>query len=205
MTGNLAVAYNRLGEVEHRMGLTRDALEAFQTAAALARRLLAIDSSSTWARTLEAEALSRQGELHLASGDWKGAAAKYEESARLDESLAKADPHDVQARRNAADSRYHLCQAQAQLNLNAEALASCKAAIDHWTALLAAKPGLKAVHADLAYGYEKAGEVRQKLAHHDEACSLFAESLKHWRQEGQTNPVAVERVEQRAKSCAARQ
>ncbi len=107
---DLAVAFDRIGEIEQQQGRTTDALEHIRESLQISERLSAKDPADLKSLSGMATAHCRIGEIALAAGDPLTARREFEQYHELATRLAGADASGAAAQREVAVSNYKLAE-----------------------------------------------------------------------------------------------
>ncbi len=110
LQGELATAYDRVGDVSLRSGDPQEAEQSHTRAYQIRRRLAARDPADAGVRLAVALSLRELGDGRYLAGDAAGAVARYREAARAVEALGAERPDDLAVERERAELQGRLCE-----------------------------------------------------------------------------------------------
>jgi tetratricopeptide (TPR) repeat protein len=174
---DLAVSYERLGDVHLRLGATDKALEMHQKDLDLSVALAQADPNNVQAKRDLAVSYNKLGDVQLRLGATDEALEMYQKGLDVRVPLAKADSNNAQAQRDLSVSYNKLGDVQLQLGATDKALEMYQKGLEVIVALAQADPNNAQAQSDLAYSYRKLGEAYQKAREVAQARTHFERAL----------------------------
>ena len=178
--GDLAAAYERIGDVQRRQGDGKAALASFQEGLKIDQKITAADPSNAAEQRRLAIFLELIGNVQLEfQGDSKAALASYQESLRICQKLADADPSKAVAQRDLIFSYRRIGQLQLEVQRDTKAaLVSYQKGLKICQKLVDADPSNATVQLDLSDMHGRVAAVQVQQGDTKAALASFQEALK---------------------------
>jgi eukaryotic-like serine/threonine-protein kinase len=164
----LAISHVKAGDSQTREGRTSVALIQYRNSLSILEELATGSANATLQRTI-AGIQDRVGLALLQEGEATGALQPFREALRASEALAVADPGNVQAQSDLADSYANVGEASARSGQVREGLSLLQRAITIWQKLIAADPGNASVGMSLANAYFTMGQLSAQNSQKEQA------------------------------------
>ena len=175
---DLAISFNKLGDVSLQLGQVQTAKGYFQDSLAIGKKRADDDPKDSKAQRDLSVSFTKLGDVSLQLGQVPAAQGYYQDSLAIHKKLADADPKDIQAQRdlaisfnNLGDVSLRLGQTQAAQGYYQDSLAIFKKRAD-------ADPKDLTAQAALAVFHFKLATTAVELPDHTQARESFAEALK---------------------------
>ncbi len=175
---DLAISFNKLGDVSLQLGQVQPAKGYFQDSLAIGKKRADDDPKDSKAQRDLSVSFTKLGDVSLQLGQVPAAQGYYQDSVAIRKKLADADPKDIQAQRdlaisfnNLGDVSLRLGQTQAAQGYYQDSLAIFKKRAD-------ADPKDLTAQAALAVFHFKLATTAVELPDHTQARESFAEALK---------------------------
>ena len=198
---DLAVSYERLGNVEVAQGKLEKAAHAFGDSQGIAKKLAAHDPSNTqWQRDL-AVSCNKLGDVAAAQGKLEEAARAFGDGLEIVKKLSAVDPSNFLWQRDLAISFNRLgdvAVAQGKLEKAARAFGD---GLEIVKKLSAVDPSNTLWQRDLAISYEKIGDVTVAQGKLEKAARAFGDGLEIVKKLSAVDPSNTEWQRDLAVSC----
>jgi len=174
---DLAVSYNRVGDMHLNSGDNAAALKAYQESLAIRKKLAELDSNHTeWQRGLSVS-YERVGDMHEKSGDNAAALKAYQESLAIRKKLVELDPKHTEWQRDLSVSHNKVGDMHVKTGDNAAALKAYQESLAIRKRLAELDPNHTEWQRDLSVSHNKVEEMHVKSGDNAAALKAYQESL----------------------------
>ena len=174
---DVSISYNRLGDIQLRLGHTDDALALYQNALDVRLKLVALAPDNTQFQRDVSVSYNKLGNIQLRLGNTDDALALYQNALDVALKLVALDPDNTQFQRDASVSYEKLGDIQLRLGNTDDALALYRNAFDVALKLVALDPDNTEFQRDVSVSYEKLGDIQLRLGNTDDALALYQNAL----------------------------
>ena len=174
---DLALSYDRLGDVCLRAGEVQHALEHYQNELLIRQKLADAEPSDAQGQRDLSISFEKLGDVQLQSGHVDAALRFYQQGLAISQKLAANDPN-VQAQSDLSVSYNRLGDAQLQSGQATKALESYQRAFDIDQKLATAAPHDAQAQRDLSISYQKLGDVQLQSGQVTEALRSYQQGLE---------------------------
>lgn len=189
---DLAVSYNRVGDMHVKSGDNAAALKAYQESLAIRKRLAELDPKHTeWQRGLSVS-YERVGDMHLKSGDNAAALKAYQESLAIRKKLAELDPSHTEWQRDLSVSYNKIGGVHEKTGDNAAALRAYQDGLAIAKKLGELDPNHTEWQRDLSVSYERIGDMHVKSGDNAAALKAYQDGLAIGKRLAELDPAVVE-------------
>ncbi len=183
-----AVACNKLGDAEMRMGRPAEARRLYEESSAATKQLVRLDpSSDEYARDLGIGYI-KLGDADLRLGNPAAARELYAAAFAIAKRLDEIAPDNPQYRRDLAAASARLGDAELQLGGLAAAKENYLRSMEAARALREAQPDVAQYRRDLGVSYNRLGDVELRLGNAPAAQEFFEKDLTLAREQAAADP-----------------
>jgi tetratricopeptide (TPR) repeat protein len=174
---NLAMSYQRLGDLYHAMGQSEAALAAYQQALGIAEELVEAAPEAVGPRHDLARIHSRLGQLYRALGQGEAARSAFRQAMPILTELVAAEPERAEALRDLSSCYLSMGDLQGDLGQHEAALVAYRQSLEIVQRLAEAEPDRADLQRDLSVSYNRVGELYRALGRAEEAREAFEKDL----------------------------
>jgi serine/threonine-protein kinase len=175
---DLAISYDKLGNVQMQLGDSKAALAAYQQSLAVNERLARAEPQSEQAQRGLAVSYCNLGDARIQLGDSQAALAAYKQGLAGFERLARANPQSTQAQRDLSLCHDRLGDVWLrQLGDPRAARTAYQKSLAVAERLARADPQSTQAQRDLSITYERLGDVQMQLGEKKAALAAYRQSL----------------------------
>jgi tetratricopeptide (TPR) repeat protein len=171
------VSLNRIGDNYLLFGDTKAALQAYEQAMEISRKLAGDDPGNSKAQRDLFISYDRLGDVNLQLGDTKAALQAYEQAMEISGKLAGDDPGNSEAQRNLSVTYDNLGKVNLQLGNTKAALEACEQAMEISRKLARDDPGNSEAQRDLMLSHSYLGFVRESMKDNAAALECYYQGL----------------------------
>jgi tetratricopeptide (TPR) repeat protein len=162
--------------VQLQLGDTKGALDAYQEALGISRKLTEADPRSAQARRNLSVALDGMGNVRLRLGDTKGALDAYQELLGNSRKLAEADPGSAEAQRDLSVALDRMGDVRLRLGDTKGALDAYQESLGIRRKLAEADPRSAQARGDLAVSYRQLGKLAEQSSDFPAAVGWYSKA-----------------------------
>ncbi len=174
---DLAISFNKLGDVSLQLGQVQTAKGYFQDSLAIGKKRADDDPKDSKAQRDLSVSFTKLGDVSLQLGQVPAAQGYYQDSLAIHKKLADADPKDIQAQRDLAISFNNLGDVSLRLGQSPAAQGYYQDSLAIGKKLADADPKDIQAQRDLAISFTKLGNVSLQLGQAPAAQGYYQDSL----------------------------
>jgi len=175
---SLSVSYEKLGNIQLRLGNTQAALTHYQTSLELRKKLSLQDPDNTGYQRDLSVSYNKLGDIQLRLGNTQAALTHYQTSLELRKKLSQQDPDNTGVQRSLSVSYEKLGNIQLRLGNTQAALTHYQASFDIFKKLSLQDPDNTGVQRGLSVSYSKLGNIQLRLGDTQTALTHYQTSLE---------------------------
>ena len=188
---NIAVSIKKLGDVDETIGNYKAALASYQDGITLMRGIVEKTQGQTGARDLSVF-LNRAGDMELRLGNGDAALKAYNDSLGVIDQLSKANPDDMELRRDVSVSYMSIGNFKAAAKASAEALGAFTQAFAIREEMVRRDPANSEWQRDLAVALLRAGDMKVATGDATGASGNYEQALAIIRRLSSQDPANTE-------------
>lgn len=184
----LANSHVKLGYIHRRLGQPKQATKSYEESLRIRETVAAADEEGLYALSI---AYRNLGDVRLHVADYSQAFDNFRCAIRIQRSLAKDPPDDVNLRRSLAFSYGDSAHLSLQIGLLELAHDHARRSLDLRLELAAADPDSRAAQGNVAYGYTGLGNVLLAMDQKAEAEEAFLKRLEIAKESLESDPQSL--------------
>ncbi|WP_353059716.1 tetratricopeptide repeat protein [Alteromonas arenosi] len=174
---DLSVSYQRVGNIQLRIGDTDAALEAYQQALTIDKQLVAQYPLNAGVQRDLSISYNKIGNIQLQLGNTEAALESYQQALTIREQLVALHPQDAEFQRDLSGSYNNLGNIQLRIGNTDAALEAYQQALTISKQLVALDPQNADFQRDLSILYNNLGDIQLQLGNTNAALEAYQQAL----------------------------